>query len=40
MLPNKNENYLDSLIVKLSYNNQIYEIPADIETKANELRRA
>ena len=39
MLPNKNENYLDSLIVKLSYNNQIYEIPADIETKANELRR-
>ena len=39
MLTYKNEDIQKSLMIRLSYNNQIYEISADVNTKANELRK-
>ena len=39
MLPFKYESKNESIIIKLSYNNQFYEIPAEKNIKANELKQ-
>ena len=39
MLPFKYEHKNESIIIKLSYNNQFYEIPVEKDIKANELRK-
>ena len=35
----KNKDNQESLMIRLSYNNQIYEISAGLNTEANELRK-
>ena len=39
MLPFKYENKNESIIIKLSYNDKLYEIPVEKDIKANELRQ-